>query len=272
MCSLLFLVLLSFSRVRWLLSHDYLFALGKGGTWTQVVLNYGDLSVWEGDSGNIIKRQVLLYLYCDQLWFGLPWWLKGKESTCNAEDTGSVSGSGPSPWRRKWQPTLVFLPGKSRGQRSWAGYNPWGCRVGHDWATKPLALCFAHWCWLTCSSVCYASWVPHGFCFLVISASLNCMLPCLLWYLTQHGMALLSAFTALVPTAASLIHSVYSSSSFCERESHWLSSHLETRQDCWTLTSPWTGCQSAGAVDKGVSWKVWWMSETLLTCLVFSSS
>ena len=79
-------------------------------------------------------------------------------------------------------------------------------------------------------------------------------------------------FTALVLTEASLIHSVYSGSSFCERESHWLSSHLETRQDCWTLTSPWTGCQSAGAVDKGVSWKVWWMSETLLTCLVYSSS
>ena len=28
------------------------------------------------------------------------------------------------PWRRKWQPTLVFLPGESRGQRSLAGYSP----------------------------------------------------------------------------------------------------------------------------------------------------
>ena len=28
------------------------------------------------------------------------------------------------PWRRKWQPTLVFLPGKSRGQQSLAGYSP----------------------------------------------------------------------------------------------------------------------------------------------------
>ena len=33
--------------------------------------------------------------------------------------------------RRKWQPTPVFLPGKSHGQRSLAGYSPWGCkRVG----------------------------------------------------------------------------------------------------------------------------------------------
>jgi len=30
------------------------------------------------------------------------------------------------PWRRKWQPTLVFLPAKSHGQRSPLGYSPWG--------------------------------------------------------------------------------------------------------------------------------------------------
>ena len=29
-------------------------------------------------------------------------------------------------WRRKWQPTPVFLPGKSHGQRSLVGYSPWG--------------------------------------------------------------------------------------------------------------------------------------------------
>ena len=28
------------------------------------------------------------------------------------------------PWRRKWQPALVFLPGKLHGQRSLAGYSP----------------------------------------------------------------------------------------------------------------------------------------------------
>ena len=30
------------------------------------------------------------------------------------------------PWRRAQQPTLVFLPGKSHGQKSLAGYCPWG--------------------------------------------------------------------------------------------------------------------------------------------------
>ena len=32
------------------------------------------------------------------------------------------------PWRRKWQPTPVFLAGKSHGQRSLEGYSPWGCK------------------------------------------------------------------------------------------------------------------------------------------------
>ena len=33
---------------------------------------------------------------------------------------------GKIPWRRKWQPTPVLLPGKSHGQRSLVGYCPWG--------------------------------------------------------------------------------------------------------------------------------------------------
>ena len=40
------------------------------------------------------------------------------------------------PWRRKSQPTPVFLPGKSQGWRSLAGYQ-WGHkRVRHNLATK----------------------------------------------------------------------------------------------------------------------------------------
>ena len=39
-------------------------------------------------------------------------------------------------WRRKWQPTPVFLPGKSHGQRCLVGYSPWGRRVRRDWMTK----------------------------------------------------------------------------------------------------------------------------------------
>ena len=38
----------------------------------------------------------------------------------------SLGSVGKIPWRRKWQPTPVFLPGKSHGQRNLPGYNPWG--------------------------------------------------------------------------------------------------------------------------------------------------
>ena len=37
------------------------------------------------------------------------------------------SGVGTIPWRREWQLTLVFLPGKSYGLQSY-GFNPWGCK------------------------------------------------------------------------------------------------------------------------------------------------
>ena len=40
-------------------------------------------------------------------------------------------------WRRKWQATPAFLPGKSHGQRTLVSYSPWGHkRVGHDLTTK----------------------------------------------------------------------------------------------------------------------------------------
>ena len=90
----------------------------------------------------------------------------GKESVCNARDCCSISGSrrapgegiryplqyswaslvaqmvnppavwenrvrslvGKIPWRRKWQHTLVLLPGKFHGLRSLIGYSPWGLK------------------------------------------------------------------------------------------------------------------------------------------------
>ena len=63
----------------------------------------------------------------------------GKESACSAGDPGSIPGFwvGKIPWRRKWQPTSVFLPGESHGQRSLAGYSPWGHKEldTTDWLT-----------------------------------------------------------------------------------------------------------------------------------------
>ena len=55
----------------------------------------------------------------------------------DARDVGSTPGSGRSLEEEKWQPTPVFLLGKSHGQGSLAGYSSWGCkRVGQDLVTK----------------------------------------------------------------------------------------------------------------------------------------
>ena len=55
----------------------------------------------------------------------------GKESACQhrrCRILGFDPWVGKIPWRRKWQYTPVFLPGKSHGQRSLVGHSPWGCK------------------------------------------------------------------------------------------------------------------------------------------------
>ena len=43
-------------------------------------------------------------------------------------------------WRRKWQPTPVFLPGESQGQWSLVGCRLWGRTVRHDWSDLAAAV------------------------------------------------------------------------------------------------------------------------------------
>ena len=57
---------------------------------------------------------------------GLPWWLSGKEPSCQCRKHGFHLWVRTIPWRRKWQPTPVFLPGKSQGQKRLVSYSPWG--------------------------------------------------------------------------------------------------------------------------------------------------
>ena len=70
---------------------------------------------------------------------GLPWWLSSKEFACKCRRCMFDSWVVKFLWRSKWQPTPVFLLGKSQGQRTLAGYSPWGHkRVGHELATKTI--------------------------------------------------------------------------------------------------------------------------------------
>ena len=57
-------------------------------------------------------------------------WLSDKESICQCRRPGFNPWMGKIPWRSKWQPTLVFLPGKSHGySRLWATVQ----RVARSW-------------------------------------------------------------------------------------------------------------------------------------------
>ena len=65
--------------------------------------------------------------YCQ----GLPQRLSGKEPACQCRRCRFEPWVGKISWRREWQPTTIFLPGKPHGQRSLAGYTV-------HWVTKEL--------------------------------------------------------------------------------------------------------------------------------------
>ena len=76
--------------------------------------------------GSLLKQQVPITTI-DKQSSVLPRWLS-KESTCQCRRCKRCwfnSQIRKIPWKRKWQPTPVFLPGKSYGQRSLVGYSPW---------------------------------------------------------------------------------------------------------------------------------------------------
>ena len=80
------------------------------------------------------------------LFMDLPRWLHVKESACQCRKCGFNLWVGKIPCRRKWQSSLVFLPGKSYGQMSLAGYSPWcrkSKRVRHNLVTKQTFISFS---------------------------------------------------------------------------------------------------------------------------------
>ena len=99
-------------------------------------------------------------------------------------------------WRRKWQPTPVFLPGESQGQGSLVGCCLWGHRVRHDWSDLAVAAAailmmlniFSCVCW---PSVCILgkniysgplplfNWVVFIFCWAI-------WVICICWILTPN--------------------------------------------------------------------------------------
>ena len=86
---------------------------------------------------NIYVFNLLLILFKS---VGFPGSSDVKEFAYNAGDMGLTLGPGRFPWRRKWQPTPVFLPGEFHGQRSLTGYSPGNCKESDT--TEQLTLHF----------------------------------------------------------------------------------------------------------------------------------
>ena len=56
------------------------------------------------------------------------WWLSRQRICLQCRRPYLGPCIGKIPWRKKWQPTSVFLPRKFHGLRSLVGYSPWGCK------------------------------------------------------------------------------------------------------------------------------------------------
>ena len=84
-----------------------------------------DLSVCLSGDTHFRKSSVNVLVILKVLtWRRLPWWLRWL-SICLQCGRPRFNPWKIS-WRRKWQPTPVFLPGKSHGQRSLVGCSQWG--------------------------------------------------------------------------------------------------------------------------------------------------
>ena len=87
-----------------------------------------DREAWGATVHGVAKSQTQLINWTTTKSVRLPQWLGSKESACQLRRPRFDPWVGKFPWRRKWQPTPVLLPGESHGGRSLVGYSPWGCK------------------------------------------------------------------------------------------------------------------------------------------------
>ena len=115
-------------------------------------------------------------------------WSSGEESACQCKRHRKCRFNpwiGKIPWSRKWQPTPVFLPGTSHGQKNLAGYRPWG-RKELDMTEHTHIISFAEE--LKNSYMCIPwgkTWILSGGCTIVSSLLLPVLcIPSLPWLAT----------------------------------------------------------------------------------------
>ena len=118
---------------------------------------------------------ISIVLYCRFQRRKRPRWCGGNESVFFVRcifRAGFYPWVRKIPWRRKWQPTPVFLPGEFHGWRSLVSGSPWGHKVRHNWVTN------LHWMEESClnrpkrDGVRMAGFLPFRLCSGVSSVQL----------------------------------------------------------------------------------------------------
>ena len=96
-----------------------------------------------------MSQFLVVFGFCYEVMQGFPGGTSSKEPACQDrrhKRLGFSSWIGKIPWRKKWQPTPIFLPGESHGQRSLVGCRPYGCKEldtteplnTHAWRSAPI--------------------------------------------------------------------------------------------------------------------------------------
>ena len=90
------------------------------------ICTYSPTYIWMCWILNFFLKKSMFQINLFHYYQGFPHGSDGKKSACNTGRPGFDLWIGKISWRREWLPTSVFWPGEFHGQRSLAGYVPWG--------------------------------------------------------------------------------------------------------------------------------------------------
>ena len=95
--------------------------------------------LWYSELNGTISLKLISFFSFKNLATRLPWWLRWQAICPKCRRRGFDPWVGKIPWRREWQHTPVVLLGEFYGQRSLAGYSPWGSKRSNmtEWITYP---------------------------------------------------------------------------------------------------------------------------------------
>ena len=84
----------------------------------------------------LILARAAIFQHYLQIWYGLPWWLSGKEHACQCRRHRFNSWVGKVPWRRKWQPTPVFFLENPMDRGAWGATVHGVAESDAEWANE----------------------------------------------------------------------------------------------------------------------------------------